>query len=112
VGEIFMRIGGLPEPRYQYKGAQRGPITADGFASVGDLGWLDADGYLYIADRRTDLIISGGANIYPAEVEAVLSEHPAVGDVAVVGEPDTEWGQQVHAVIELTAGAPAPSQDE
>ena len=54
-------------------------VTPDGFVSIGDLGWVDADGYLYIADRRTDLIISGGANVYPAEVEAALSEHPGIG---------------------------------
>jgi len=108
VGEIFTRLAGLPEPLYRYRGAERGPVTGDGFASVGDLGWLDDDGYLYIADRRDDLIITGGANVFPAEVEAALSEHPDVVDVAVVGVPDPEWGQRVHAVIEpRPAGAPA-----
>lgn len=105
VGEIHMRLAGLPEPLYQYVGAERGPVTSDGFASVGDLGWVDGDGYLFIADRRTDLIISGGANVYPAEVEAALTEHPDVADVAVVGVPDDEWGRRVHAVVEAVAGA-------
>jgi bile acid-coenzyme A ligase len=61
---------------------------------------VDADGYLYIADRRIDMIVSGGANIYPAEVEAALSEHPGVADVVVIGLPDPEWGKRVHAVIQ------------
>ena len=105
VGEIHMRLAGLPVPVYEYVGADRGPVTDDGFASVGDLGWLDEDGYLFIADRRTDLIISGGVNIYPAEVEAVLTEHPAVADAAVVGVPDDEWGRRVHALVEVFPGA-------
>jgi bile acid-coenzyme A ligase len=105
VGEIHMRLAGLPVPVYEYVGADRGPVTDDGFASVGDLGWLDDDGYLFIADRRTDLVISGGVNVYPAEVEAVLTEHPAVADAAVVGIPDDEWGRRVHAVVEVLPGA-------
>jgi long-chain acyl-CoA synthetase len=73
------------------------------FFTVGDIGYLDADGWLYLCDRRTDLIISGGVNIYPAEVEGVLLTHPAVRDVAVIGVPDDEWGQQVRAVAEPAA---------
>jgi long-chain acyl-CoA synthetase len=72
----------------------------DGRFTVGDLGWLDDDGFLYLADRRVDLILIAGSNVYPAEIEAVLSEHPSVADVAVFGIPDPEWGQQVKAVIE------------
>jgi long-chain acyl-CoA synthetase len=72
----------------------------DGRFTVGDLGWLDDDGYLFLADRRVDLILVAGSNVYPAEVEAVLSEHPSVADVAVFGIPDPEWGEQVKAVIE------------
>jgi bile acid-coenzyme A ligase len=73
-GEIFTRPGDGQPPSYRYIGAQARQV--DGWDSVGDLGRLDAEGYLYISDRRTDLIISGGANVYPAEVEAALSEHP------------------------------------
>jgi long-chain acyl-CoA synthetase len=69
--------------------------------TVGDLGYLDEDGYLFLCDRKSDVIISGGVNIYPAEVECVLTEHPAVADVAVFGVPDVEWGEQVKAVVEL-----------
>lgn len=111
VGEIHMRLAGLPAPVYEYVGADRGPVTGDGFASVGDLGWLDDDGWLHIADRRTDLVISGGVNVYPAEVEAVLTEHPAVADAAVVGVPDDEWGKRVHAVVEVLPGATVTPQD-
>jgi bile acid-coenzyme A ligase len=77
------------------------PVTEDGYATVGDLGWLDEDGYLFLADRRVDLIVTGGANVYPAEVESALSEHPAVQDVVVIGLSDPEWGRRVHAVVQL-----------
>ncbi|WP_235174727.1 AMP-binding protein [Tomitella biformata] len=79
-------------------------FDAEGRATLGDLGYLDADGYLYLDGRRTDLIISGGVNIYPAETEQRLAEHPAVFDVAVIGVPDDEYGQQVKAVVQLEGG--------
>jgi acyl-CoA synthetase (AMP-forming)/AMP-acid ligase II len=72
-----------------------------GVFTVGDLGRVDPDGWVYLEGRRTDLILSGGVNVYPAEVQAVLAEHPAVSDVAVFGIPDPEWGERVHAVVEL-----------
>jgi len=72
--------------------------------TLGDMGYLDDDGYLFICDRIKDMIISGGVNIYPAEVEGVLTAHPAVADVAIIGIPDAEWGEQVKAVVELVAG--------
>ncbi|MEL0088509.1 MAG: acyl-CoA synthetase, partial [Halieaceae bacterium] len=84
----------------------------DGFTSVGDLGWLDEEGYLYLADRRTDLINSGGANIYPAEVEAVISQHPKVKDVAVVGLKDEDLGRRVHAIVEGFDPDDLPSPEE
>ena len=76
---------------------------------TGDIGKLTADGYLYILDRARDMIISGGENIYPAEVEAVLARHPAVADVAVLGRPDPTWGEAVHAVIIPAAGQAVPA---
>ncbi|UGT38954.1 AMP-binding protein [Nocardia yamanashiensis] len=97
IGEILVR----PEsdtPTYRYVGAEARLV--DGWEVVGDLGALDADGYLYLADRRTDLIVTGGANVYPAEVEAALSEHPAVRGVVVLGLPDEDLGQRVHAIVE------------
>ncbi|MGA4840466.1 AMP-binding protein [Streptomyces sp. G45] len=75
--------------------------------TAGDHGYLDADGWLYLRDRRTDLIISGGVNVYPAEVEAALIAHPDVADVAVVGVPDEEWGQRVVAVVQVEDGVRA-----
>jgi long-chain acyl-CoA synthetase len=74
------------------------------YATVGDMGYLDHDGYLYLSDRKSDMIISGGVNIYPAEVEAALVAHPKVGDVAVFGIPNDEWGEEVKAVIEPNSG--------
>jgi long-chain acyl-CoA synthetase len=75
------------------------------------VGYLDADGYLYITDRLKDLIISGGVNIYPAEIEAVLLQHPAVLDVAVIGIPDDDFGEQVKAFCELKPGSHAGAQE-
>lgn len=77
---------------------------ADKQFTLGDMGWLDADGYLFLADRRVDLIISGGVNIYPAEIEMALLAHPAVEDVAVFGIPSEEWGQEVKAAIQTRPG--------
>ena len=108
LGEIFMHPG-VDEPTYEYIGSPPARSTADGFVSVGDLGWLDEDGFLFLADRRSDLIISGGANVYPAEVEAVLSEREDIVDVVVVGLPDKEWGKRVHAIIQPRDFARSPS---
>jgi long-chain acyl-CoA synthetase len=79
-----------------------------GVFTVGDLGRVDPDGWVYLEGRRTDLILSGGVNVYPAEVQAVLAEHPAVSDVAVFGVSDPEWGERVHAVVEVTDSTEAP----
>jgi long-chain acyl-CoA synthetase len=75
-----------------------------GFMTLGDIGYLDEDGYLFLSDRKIDMIISGGVNIYPAEIEAVLVEHPAIADVAVFGVPDEEFGEQVKAALQLVPG--------
>ena len=76
----------------------------DSHFTLGDMGYVDDDGFLFLTDRSANLIISGGVNIYPAEVDAVLLDHPAVADAAVVGVPDDEWGESVLAVVELRAG--------
>lgn len=105
VGEIFMRGSGGEEAQenYHYVGAES-RRQADGFDSLGDFGWMDKDGYLYIADRRTDLILSGGRNIYPAEIEAVLTEHPAVAEAIAIGLPDPDLGACPHALVRLEIG--------
>lgn len=110
VGEIFLRqTTGPTAGGHLYLGAPPAKQSEDGFTSVGDMGWLDEDGYLYIADRRVDMIVSGGANVFPAEVEAALLEHSEVADCAVVGLPDEEWGSRVHAVIEPADPKAPPS---
>lgn len=80
-------------------------IDAEGWFHTGDIGYLDADGFLFIADRLKDMVISGGENVYPAEVESVLYEHPAVAEVAVIGLPDPDWGEAVVAVVACKSGA-------
>jgi bile acid-coenzyme A ligase len=104
VGEVFMRRGADQGPSYRYIGAEA--RTRGDWESLGDIGWLDEDGYLYLADRRTDMILVGGSNVYPAEVEAALDEHPQVASSAVIGLPDDEMGQVVHAIVQ-----PAPGLD-
>lgn len=103
IGEVWMR----PDPDatpYHYVGATA--RASDGWESVGDLGHLDPDGYLYLADRLDDMLLVGGANVYPAEVEAALAEHPQVLSSCVVGLPDTDLGTRVHAIVQLDAPVP------
>ncbi|WP_323034955.1 AMP-binding protein [Pararhodobacter sp.] len=110
VGEVYMRPACHPIPTYRYIGAEPTKTTPDGFVSVGDLGHVDAEGWLYLADRRTDLIITGGANVYPAEVEAALTAQPGVADAVVIGLPDPDWGKRVHAIVEPAAGTALDSK--
>lgn len=110
VGELFFRpIGGGEAFRYVGDARPRG--LPGGWASVGDLGRLDEEGYLYIVDRRADMIKTGGANVFVSEVEAALIAHPDVADVAVVGLSDPEWGRRVHAIVQLREGADAAGMD-
>ncbi|ORV08075.1 class I adenylate-forming enzyme family protein [Mycobacterium celatum] len=102
LGEIYLRAPMSAGYRY-LGGAPPLPSTPDGFRSAGDIGHLDADGYLYVADRRADMIITGGANVFPAEVECALAEHDQIADVVVIGLSDPQWGRRVHAVVQATA---------
>ena len=101
MGEVWLRSG--RELRtYYYVGATP-RRRDDGFESLGDMGYLDEDGYLYLGDRMQDMILCGGSNVYPAEVEAALQEHPAVRSCAVIGLPDDDLGNRVHAIVEADA---------
>ena len=101
MGEVWMRsLRGTPT--YRYVGATA-RTREGGWESLGDMGRFDADGYLYLGDRASDMILSGGANIYPAEVEAAIQEHPSVQSCAVIGLPDEDKGAVIHAIIEATA---------
>jgi bile acid-coenzyme A ligase len=97
-GEVWLKSG-IDSPTYRYVGAEA-RTREGGWESLGDNGWLDADGYLYLGDRTTDMILTGGSNVYPAEVEAAIAEHPAVKSSAVIGLPDDDLGNIVHAIIE------------
>jgi bile acid-coenzyme A ligase len=103
VGEIFMRQKeGLPAT-YRYLGAETRQLEGR-WETIGDIGWVDREGYLYLADRRTDLILVGGANVYPAEVEAAIDEHPLVQSSCVIGLPDDDLGHRVHAIVQPRDG--------
>jgi long-chain acyl-CoA synthetase len=103
-GTIYMRMT-LPEFVYKGDPAKTEAARLRGYFTVGDIGYLDADGFLFLCDRKSDMIISGGANIYPAEVEAEIIMHPLVADVAVFGIPDDDWGESVKAVVQPAEGA-------
>jgi O-succinylbenzoic acid--CoA ligase len=109
-GEIVVR-GPMVTRGYLDGNMQGASTLKDGWLHTGDIGYLDEEGYLYVLDRRHDLIISGGENIYPAEVEAVLLDHPAVADAGVTGVSDAEWGQVVLAVVKLKPGNLVTSDD-
>ncbi|MBV8862143.1 MAG: long-chain fatty acid--CoA ligase, partial [Mycobacterium sp.] len=98
-GDVYLRAPMSAGYRY-LGGAPPLPATEDGFRSAGDIGRLDEDGYLYIVDRRADMIITGGANVFPAEVESALAGHPGIADVVVIGLADPDWGRRVHAVVQ------------
>jgi bile acid-coenzyme A ligase len=97
-GEVWLRSS-RSTPAYRYVGAEA-RVRPGGWESLGDMGWLDDEGYLYLGDRAQDMILVGGSNVYPAEVESALSEHPAVRSCAVIGLPDDERGSLVHAIVE------------
>jgi acyl-CoA synthetase (AMP-forming)/AMP-acid ligase II len=109
-GELFVRSTGIFDEYYKqqdsYDSARRGD-----FHTVGDIAYRDEEGYFYICDRKSDMIITGGMNVYPAEIEAVLEEHPAVYEAAVFGIPSEDWGEAVHATVVRRPGASLTPED-
>ena len=104
VGEVFLRPLTGQGTTYYYLGAEAKAIEG-GWESLGDMGWMDEDGFLYLSDRLSDMIVVGGANIYPAEVEAALDAFPGVRSSAVIGLPDEDMGAHLHAIIDVPKGS-------
>jgi acyl-CoA synthetase (AMP-forming)/AMP-acid ligase II len=102
-GELFVRTG-LAMDGYHHSEEQLTELADDQWKSVGDVAYVDEEGYVFICDRKKDMIISGGVNIYPAEIEAVLHAHPRILDAAVFGVPNDEWGESVYAIVQPKAG--------
>ena len=110
-GELFVRrYNGVFEEYYRNPAATAQTSRGE-WMSVGDVAWIDPEGFVYICDRKRDMIISGGVNIYPAEIEDALHRHPAVEDAAVFGVPDPEWGERVHAAVQLRRGMSATERE-
>jgi fatty-acyl-CoA synthase/long-chain acyl-CoA synthetase len=107
-GEVFIRSKGMFDAYYKNDASYAANSRGD-YHTVGDIAYWDDEGYLYICDRKTDMIITGGMNVYPAEVEAVLDQHPGIYDVAVFGIPSEQWGEVVHAAVVRSPGAPGSS---
>jgi long-chain acyl-CoA synthetase len=103
-GTIYIKAPAVGRFNYFKDDSKTASSYRGDYFTLGDIGYLDEDGWLFLTDRNANLIISGGVNIYPTEIEAVLLTHPAVGDVGVIGVPNEEWGEEVKAVIELQAG--------
>lgn len=99
-GSVWMRNTARATPSYRYVGAE--PEERDGWECLGDMGWLDEEGFLYLADRRKDMILVAGSNVFPAEIEAALGAHPKVRSSAVIGLPDEEKGSRIHAIVDAT----------
>ncbi len=112
IGEVFMVNRVMADFTYQHRATDRAAIGRDGLISCGDIGELDADGFLYLRDRKRDMIISGGVNIYPIEIEACLLGHPGIRDCAVFGIPDPEYGEAIAAAVEREPGELAPLSAE
>jgi fatty-acyl-CoA synthase/long-chain acyl-CoA synthetase len=109
-GELYVRSAAVFNEYYKQPESYRAAMHGD-FHTVGDIAYRDEEGYFYICDRKSDMIISGGMNIYPAEIEAALERHPGIFDVAVFGIPSGQWGEQVHAAVVLTPGASLSDAD-
>ena len=111
VGEIATRSGSNMVGYWNLPEATAKTLDTDNWLRTGDAGYMDEDGYLYIHDRIKDMIISGGENIYPAEVESAICDHPDVAEAAVVGVPDDQWGEAVKAIVVMKPGKSATAID-
>jgi acyl-CoA synthetase (AMP-forming)/AMP-acid ligase II len=111
VGEIATRSGSNMVGYWNLPEATAKTLDSDGWLRTGDAGYMDKDGYLYIHDRIKDMIISGGENIYPAEVESAICDHPDVAEAAVIGIPDDKWGEAVKAIVVMKPGKSASATD-
>jgi len=109
-GEVFVRSKVTFDAYYKNDASYQSNSRGD-FHTVGDIAYWDDEGYLYICDRKTDMIISGGMNVYPAEIEAALDQHPEIYDVAVFGIPSQEWGEAVHATVVLAPGSSLTAEE-
>lgn len=111
IGNIYTSLGDVPQFTYHNAEHERAHIDREGLVTNGDMGYLDSDGYLYLADRKKDMVISGGVNIYPAEIEGVLATHPAIADCAIIGAPDPEYGERLVAFIQTLNGSAIDCDD-
>jgi long-chain acyl-CoA synthetase len=111
VGEIWTRSAHNMKGYWGMPEATADTITSDGWLKTGDAGYMDEDGYLYLHDRVKDMVVSGGENVYPAEIENVLMAHPDIADVAVIGVPDEKWGEAVKAIVVRTDGSQVTEAD-
>jgi len=109
-GELYISSAAVFNEYYKQPESYRAAMH-DGFHTVGDIAYRDSEGFYYICDRKNDMIISGGMNVYPAEIEAALEQHPGIFDVAVFGIPSEQWGEQVHATVVLAPGTSLLEED-
>ncbi len=111
IGDVFFLPPGGQGSTYRYVGATA-RATDDGWETLGDVGYVDREGFLYLVDRRTDMIVTGGENVYPAEVEGVLDAHPGVASSCVIGLPDEDLGQRLHAIVQAEPGIEASLREQ
>jgi long-chain acyl-CoA synthetase len=111
VGEVWLRGPNITPGYFNRPDDTAAALTRDGWLRTGDGGYVDEEGYLFLTDRIKDMIVSGGENVYPVEVEEALAQHPDVADVAVIGVPDPRWGEAVKALVVARRGS-EPSRDE